>query len=417
MTIDDRAEVAVIGAGPAGAAAAITLARAGRSVVVVDKARFPRDKCCGDGLTAAALRRLESLGLQPDQVASWQYVGNISARSPSGRYARMQLPARRGTYAAIARRRDLDAVLVGLARRAGADVREQAGLVAAHFGPDWDVELANGATLRARYLIGADGAWSPLRRMLGQADESGYRGEWHAFRQYFEVDDSAARDLWIWMEPDLLPGYAWSFPLPGGKANVGMAILRRPGQPAGFMGRRWEEVIKRPHIASVLGAGHRAESRHLAWPIPTRVGTSSLSARGGRALFVGDAARAGDSMTGEGIDQALHTGILAAEAIIRAKKTGGPGVGSTYTRSVRAHMIADHRLSRAISATLSRPLMVDGAIALAGSSSKLGALAARWLFEDEPRAVLATPRRWHRDLFDRPGAFYEAGEIGITSGS
>lgn len=416
MTSHGTDGVVVIGAGPAGSAAAITLARAGWSVVVVDKARFPRDKCCGDGLTAAALRRLESLGLEPDQVASWQNVGNISARSPSGRYARMQLPDSHGTYAAVARRRDLDAVLVSLARRVGADVREQAGLVAAHLGSDWDIELSSGAPIRARYLIGADGAWSPLRRMLGQADESGYRGEWHAFRQYFEVDDDAARDLWIWMEPDLLPGYAWSFPLPGGKANVGMAILRRPGQPAGFMGQRWEQVIKRPHITSVLGAGHRAEGRHLAWPIPTRIGTSSLSARAGRALFVGDAARAGDFMTGEGIDQALHTGILAAEAIIGANKTGGRGVARTYARSVRTHMSADHRLSRAISATLSRPMMVDGAIALAGSSSKLGALAARWLFEDEPRAVLATPRRWRRDMFDRPGAFYESGGV-VTSGS
>ncbi|HSH61158.1 MAG TPA: FAD-dependent oxidoreductase, partial [Acidimicrobiales bacterium] len=65
------ADVAVVGGGPAGAAAAITLARDGRDVLLVDKARFPRDKCCGDGLTASALRHLDSLGLDPRHVASW----------------------------------------------------------------------------------------------------------------------------------------------------------------------------------------------------------------------------------------------------------------------------------------------------------------------------------------------------------
>ncbi|HEV8116663.1 MAG TPA: FAD-dependent oxidoreductase, partial [Acidimicrobiales bacterium] len=78
-------DVAVVGGGPAGSAAAITLARAGRDVVLVDKATFPRDKCCGDGLTTGALRHLEALGLRPDAVASWQPVTRTIIRSPSGR--------------------------------------------------------------------------------------------------------------------------------------------------------------------------------------------------------------------------------------------------------------------------------------------------------------------------------------------
>src|SRR3954452_22228345 len=106
------ADVAVVGGGPAGAAAALTLARPGRDVVLIDKARFPRDKCCGDGLTAGALRRLEALGLRPDTVASWQPVSDVNVRSPSGRVATYPLPRSHGTYAAIAERLDLDAALV-----------------------------------------------------------------------------------------------------------------------------------------------------------------------------------------------------------------------------------------------------------------------------------------------------------------
>src|SRR3954449_7252572 len=121
-------DVSVVGGGPAGAAAAITLARAGRDVVLVDKAAFPRDKCCGDGLTTGALRRLESLGLRPEAVASWPEVEGGWARalraeavasgqeadvvwfpSPPGPEARFPLPRQAGQYAVVARRVDLDA--------------------------------------------------------------------------------------------------------------------------------------------------------------------------------------------------------------------------------------------------------------------------------------------------------------------
>src|SRR3954454_20184920 len=105
------ADVAVVGGGPAGAAAAITLARAGRDVVVVDKARFPRDKCCGDGLTAGALRLLESLGLDPATVESWHPVDDVVVRSPSGHQVTFPLPRGHGLYAAVARRVDFDSAL------------------------------------------------------------------------------------------------------------------------------------------------------------------------------------------------------------------------------------------------------------------------------------------------------------------
>src|SRR5690606_39093025 len=103
--------------------------RAGREVVVVDKARFPRDKICGDGLTTGALRLLEQLGLRPDAVPSWHRVDDVVVRSPSGRVVTLPLPRDRGTFAAVARRRHLDHALVQLARDAGATVLEEHPLV------------------------------------------------------------------------------------------------------------------------------------------------------------------------------------------------------------------------------------------------------------------------------------------------
>ena len=102
-TIDVVTDVVVVGGGPAGAATAIELARADRHVVVVDKAVFPRDKCCGDGLTTLALRELEHLGFVPDDVDDWQEVDGAVIRAPSGLEIRVPLPDD-GLYAAISPR-------------------------------------------------------------------------------------------------------------------------------------------------------------------------------------------------------------------------------------------------------------------------------------------------------------------------
>src|SRR6188474_1273033 len=121
---DVECDVLVVGAGPAGTAAAITLRRAGCNALVVDKATFPRDKCCGDGLTTLALRELEALGFDPTTVPNWFEVDAAWLRSPSGREVRVPLPEGQGLFAATAPRRELDAALVDLARKAGTDVRE-----------------------------------------------------------------------------------------------------------------------------------------------------------------------------------------------------------------------------------------------------------------------------------------------------
>src|SRR5688500_16588311 len=130
-------DVAVVGGGPAGAAAAITLAKAGRDVVLVDKARFPRDKCCGDGLTTGALRMLDALGLRPSAVESWQPVEDVYLRSPSGREVVFPLPRRDGeAFGAVARRAELDSALVDVARDAGVKVHDGHALVNARCEDD-----------------------------------------------------------------------------------------------------------------------------------------------------------------------------------------------------------------------------------------------------------------------------------------
>jgi geranylgeranyl reductase family protein len=400
-----RVDVAVVGAGPAGAAAATELSRSGREVVVIDRAGFPRDKCCGDGLTTGALRQLDRLGLDPDDVASWHAVDACWIRSPSGRTVRFGFPTD-GLYAAVARRTDLDAALVRLARRAGATVHEGHAVEGVAWNGDGvTVSAAGLEPVAARYVIAADGAWSPVRKALGLS-EPGYLGEWHAFRQYLRAPGDGARKMWVWFEPDLLPGYAWSFPLPDGVANVGFGIRRRPGEPTRSMAETWRRLLTVPHLREALG-DFEGESAHKAWPIPCRLPHTSVAAAGGRVLFAGDAARAGDPLTGEGIGQALETGRLAAAQILAA----GPGrpsvAGEGYSQELRRGMALDHRLAGLLSRALESTRGARGAVRIAGASEWTRRNFARWLFEDYPRAVLATPSRWDATLFEGAGAFHE----------
>jgi len=404
------ADVAVVGGGPAGTAAAITLARAGQDVVLFDKARFPRDKCCGDGLTTGALRRLERLGLRPESVASWQPVADVLIRSPSGRTVRFPLPATGGSFAAVARRIDLDAALLDVARSAG--VRVRVGHCVTHAGLDVrgdavHLEVDGIGSVVARFAVGADGMWSTLRKAVRATDAEvgGYLGEWHAFRQYFCGVSPAAAQLWVWFEPDLLPGYAWSFPLPGRRANVGFGIRRAGGMATREMRHRWPDILARPHVRQVLGDGAHAEAPHKAWPIPARVGRTALTAENGRVLFVGDAARATDSLTGEGIAQALETGEAAAQAILAAGPSHPAVAAARYTHVVRAGLAADDRLAAALSRVLRHELAARGAIRMAGANDWTRRNFARWMFEDYPRAVLLTPRRWRRGMLHGAGAW------------
>ncbi len=393
-------DVLVVGAGPAGAAAAICLRRAGRSVVVVDKATFPRDKCCGDGLTTLALRELEPLGLLPEHVPNWRTVSAAWLRSPSGREICLEMPTG-GIFAATAPRRELDAALLRLAADAGADVREGHALTDLRVLPDHvSAEVAGLGTVIARYVIAADGMWSPARKLLGLT-ESGYLGEWHAFRQYAAgVTGPAAHRLYVWFEPDFLPGYAWSFPLPDGRVNLGFGVLRDGQRTGKAMNADWAGLIDRPHIRAALGPDVVLEDRVTAWPIPAGVDKAVLSS--GRVLFVGDAARVTDVMTGEGIGQAVLTGRLAAEAIVAGGALAPERVCDAYEAAIHHHLFADHRMSQVLNAWIARPLLARGAIRLVSLTGWTRHHFVRWMFEDEPRAVLFTPSRWHRKFFRRP---------------
>ena len=172
----------------------------------------------------------------------------------------------------------------------------------------------------------------------------------------------------------------------------------------GEMKQLWADLLQRPHIRNLIGADAEPEAPHKAWPIPARVGRAPL--RAPRTLFVGDAAAVTDPMTGEGIGQALLTGRLAAEAILaNAGDASTDEAGARYEAEVRRELVADDRMARLLIPLLTTPLPLRGVLRLTGATPWTRRNFARWLFEDYPRAMIATPRRWHRGMFTGPGAF------------
>ena len=397
-----QCDVLIVGTGPAGCAAAITARRLGLEVIALDRATFPRDKCCGDGLTTLALRELDSLGLTPS-ASSWLTVNDAYIRSPSGRELHLQLPRNRGQYAAIVKRVELDAELVDLTRDEGADVREGCSFTAIELTAQGvQVSLNNGESILARNVIAADGMWSPVRKAL-ECGPAGYRGDWHGFRQYVKADGPQSRNLWVWFEEDLLPGYAWSFPLADDQVNLGFGVVRGSRLSGKKLASIWAGLLDRPAIRQTLGNATPQDS-HTAWPIPAQLPRAQLAK--GPVLFVGDAATATDPLTGEGIGQALETGRLAAEAVAREATPELAAV--SYEVSARAALQLDHRLAKRLSSVLARPRLAELALLAVDTNDWTRRQFARWMFEDYPRASLFDPRRWQRGLFNRDGAWAES---------
>lgn len=322
-----EADVVVVGAGPAGAAAARYAAAAGRAVLLVDMADFPRDKTCGDGLTPRAVAELRTLGLG-DYLTGRPRIDGLElngwgaqqrVRWPSGTFGPVGSAVSRIEFDDAVRQH---AVAAGAAMLLGAKVIdvEHAGdrisaIVVEHGGHRWNITLTD--------LIVADGVRSPVGKLLGRS--------WHrdtaygvAARAY--VKSERADDNWMGShlelkaaDGELLPGYGWVFPLGSsgalgtteGLVNVGVGALATSKRPA--------SLALKPVLA------HYADQVGDQWRLtgaPQRV-TSALLPMGGAVsgvagrnwMLIGDAAACVNPLNGEGIDYALETARLAVELL------------------------------------------------------------------------------------------------------
>ncbi|MGH2670027.1 MAG: NAD(P)/FAD-dependent oxidoreductase, partial [bacterium] len=226
--VDRTYDVVVSGAGPGGSATAAFLAREGLRVALLDKARFPRDKPCGDAISGKSVRVLQELGIVEWVEAEAHALANgVRFSSPAGDEVVIKFPADPGVHPGYVSRREVfDNVVFQAAKKAGADVFEQAEVADVLFdqGRAVGVRTKGGDVFRGRVVVGADGAMSPVARGVGAYDRD--PRHWvAAIRVYYEGVTGVDDNIEIHFADPVLPGYFWIFPLDHGVANVGVGML------------------------------------------------------------------------------------------------------------------------------------------------------------------------------------------------
>jgi len=318
--VTDRWDVVVVGAGPAGATTALLLARAGASVLLVDRARFPRDKACSEYLSPATTEILERLGgeiLDAVEGAAHAKLYGMKVVAPSGAAMCGRFRGGRRPYSFALSRTTFDTMLVAAAARAGAQVREATTLE----NLLWEGGAVAGVTARscngqrvtwnARVVVGADGLRSVVARRLGLIRSSPPRRVAFAAHVADVAGIDGVGELHVSER-----GYVGLGPIGGGITTVALVVplaAVRDGRRdfrAGF----FDELQRFPGLAGRFDP--RCLVREVLVTGPFAQWSRTAVAPGGGALLVGDAADFFDPFTGQGIYAALRGAELAAECLI-----------------------------------------------------------------------------------------------------
>lgn len=353
-----KADVAIVGAGPAGSVAAHRLATAGVQVALLERATFPRDKPCGDGVTTKGLEVLARSGL--GEWAS-QFLAPEVGRmtSPDGQVVDIHLKVGNDyCYGRTIPRRLLDAQLAQVAVEAGARLMEGTRVRAVEQADGHQrIVVADRLKVTAPMVILADGSHVPITRRLGLAQGV---PEILAIRQYLVGDTGPAERVELNFQQGIIPGYAWVFPIGDARVNVGIGTFTqrvRRGKVA--LRDALSQFVANP--AAMDGRLARAESAGPArgHPLRTRLGDTCTHAD--HLLVAGDAAGLVNPLSGEGIAPALESGELAAAHTLAALEAGDFSARTlaAYSQAVEARYRPDQQAARVLRLILSVPRLLN----------------------------------------------------------
>ena len=362
-------DVAIVGGGPSGAAAAHLLATRGHSVVVVEKKDFPREKTCGDGLTPRAVKVLQEMGFQ-DELDTWERVKGLRVRA-GDHELELEFPKLDNypDYGLVKPRKDLDRIVLERAETAGAKVLFHTQATE----PLFDRGVMNGfiakrdgenEEIRARYTICSEGSATKFSRALGRVRDESYPMGF-AIRQYFRSPMQSSGWFEAYLDVrenrDSLPAYGWVFPVGDGTTNVGVGLLstfdrwrevnlhRLQDTFVGMLPPEWdinsETVCSKPRAGRLFMGGS-------VWP-----------PHGPGFVLTGDAAGMINPCNGEGIAYAYETGRIAGRHIDAALRNGSSPVLDGYTAELEAIYGPYYRLGRRFVKVIGHPAIMEWLVA------------------------------------------------------
>lgn len=366
------ADVVVVGAGPAGASTAYHLASRGVDVLVLEKAEFPRDKICGDGLTPAAVHELILMGVD---TSGWTRNRGLTVIG-GGHTVTLGWPDQKSLpgYGMTRARKDLDHALITRAVRAGARLIEGASVTGAIQDPTGRVtgvtaRIGRGAaareiTVNARLVADCGGVAARLATSLG-VEKKAARPMGVAARAYFHSprgdEDFMETHLELWSgkpgESDLLPGYGWIFPMGEGVVNVGLGSVSSTANATQLPYKR----IFEQWTANLPGEWGFTPD-HQIGPLRSAALPMSFNRQPHYTcglVLVGDAGGMVSPFNGEGIAPALKAGRFAAhcaaQALSRPSRAGFDRAMSEYPEMLREEYGGYYQLGRIFVALIENP--------------------------------------------------------------
>lgn len=406
-------DIIIAGAGPAGSTCALKLAGKGLKVGLVDKAVFPRDKICGDALSGKVISVLKYTDL-PAEKALHQFQEKLPSWgirfvAPSGQHLdvpfKKEAPAGPGTAPGyISKRIDFDNFLLNEVKsRGGIDIfeghsikniqrKEGAFLISGSEG-DWTCQL----------LIGADGAHSMVKRCLSPQKYPA-KNQAAGLRQYFRGVDGFAPEQYIELHflKELLPGYFWLFPLPGGLVNAGLGLRSDVvSKKRVNLKKLFREIIQQHPVISkrFKGAIPLEEIKGFGLPL----GSTWREIYGEGFMLTGDAAGLIDPFSGEGIGNAMISGKIAAEQALEAFEEGDLAASALagYETKLRRKIQKELQISRQMQDLANHAWLFNFAVKKANSNPALQSMMSMMFDDIDIRNELNKPSFYWKLLFGK----------------
>jgi len=407
--MEDTFDVCVVGAGPAGSLAAAELAAAGFRTLLVDRADFPRDKVCGDGVSPRAVRILKSAGLyQEDVFSRFSRIEGVRIRSPEGAVLEVSF---RGDEEIgegyVIPRKIFDQFLLEGALRRGAEFRGRCEV---------DHVESGSAQAHIRGTCGGTAFWARCRHVVAAWGAQGGRLSADfppcpkaslfscvAVRAHYEGLKGLGPFMEIHFDRGLVPGYGWVFPTGPDSANVGYGMrldfLRRTNVPLRVLFERF--LQQNQAVRSYMERARRISPLRGA-RIPFRRPWQPVAR--GRILLAGDAAGFADPLSGEGIGTALQSGLLAARSL--AKALAGPDcpdeAARLYKQACRTQIQRDLLCALFLQSAIMRPRitstekLLDFFVEKGKRNARMGRAIARVVIGDLPKDVILRAETWKK---------------------